>query len=148
MRLANRSVRGRISLGLSTRCVWTNIKLVTAQLEGTEEPFEPIQVGRYVLHREIARGGMASIHIARMVGDVGFSRVVAAKRLLPELAQDAQFVELFLDEARIASKVRHRNVVPVLDVGKIGREVVLVQEYVHGAPLSWLLRAAHVGPDD
>lgn len=100
---------------------------------------EAIQVGRYLLHRKIARGGMASIHIARLMGDVGFSRIVAAKRMHPELANDSEFVAMFLDEARIASKVHHRNVVPVLDVVTLGEEVMLVQEYIHGAPLSVLL---------
>jgi serine/threonine-protein kinase len=106
------------------------------------EPAAPIAVGRYLLHQQIARGGMATIHIARAVGDIGFSRIVAAKRLRPELARDREFVTMFLDEARIASKVHHRNVVPVLDVVATG-EVVLVQEMVRGAPLSLLLRAAH-----
>ena len=101
---------------------------------------KPITVGRYLLHRKIARGGMATIHIARLMGGAGFSRIVAAKRMHPELAEDKEFVAMFLDEARIASKVHHRNVVPVLDVVTLGEEVVLVQEYVHGAPLSLLLR--------
>src|SRR5215510_13687036 len=101
-----------------------------------------VTVGRYILHRQIARGGMATIHIARLMGDEGFSRIVAAKRLLPEFAEDAEFVAMFLDEARIASKVHHRNVVPVLDVVTTGEEVILVQEYVHGVPLHWLLRTA------
>ncbi len=87
---------------------------------------------------------MATIHIARVIGDVGFSRIVAAKRLQPQLAEDAEFVAMFLDEARIASKIHHRNVVPVLDVVALGNELVLVQEYVHGVPLSWLLRRALV----
>ncbi len=100
-----------------------------------------ITVGRYQLHRTIARGGMATIHIAHLIGDVGFSRIVAAKRLLPELAQDREFVAMFLDEARIASKVHHRNVVPVLDVVTMSDEVILVQDYVHGVPLSWLQKA-------
>ncbi len=103
---------------------------------------EPITIGRYVLHAEIARGGMATIHIARLLGDEGFSRIVAGKRLHPEFAQDEEFVAMLLDEARIASKVKHRNVVPVLDVVTADHEVMLVQEYVHGAPLSALLRYA------
>ncbi|MDB4953011.1 MAG: serine/threonine protein kinase [Myxococcales bacterium] len=103
---------------------------------------QAVTVGRYILHRQIARGGMATIHIARLMGDEGFSRIVAAKRLLPEFAEDEEFVAMFLDEARIASKVHHRNVVPVLDVVTTGEEVVLVQEYVHGAPLHWLLKTA------
>ncbi|HSD86991.1 MAG TPA: serine/threonine-protein kinase, partial [Kofleriaceae bacterium] len=102
----------------------------------------PIQVGRYLLHRKIARGGMATIHIARLMGDVGFSRIVAAKRMHPDLAEDDEFVQMFLDEARIASKVHHRNVVPVLDVVTLNTEVMLVQEYIHGAPLSLLLQNA------
>jgi serine/threonine protein kinase len=101
---------------------------------------ETVTVGRYILHRQIARGGMATIHIARLMGDEGFSRIVAAKRLHPEFAEDSEFVAMFLDEARIASKVHHRNVVPVLDVVNTGTEVILVQEYVHGVPLQWLLK--------
>src|SRR5262245_32829395 len=101
-----------------------------------------ITVGRYLLHRQIARGGMATIHIARLLGDEGFSRLVAAKRLLSEYAQDAEFVTMFLDEARVASKVHHRNVVPVLDVVTTDTDVILVQEYVHGVPLNVLLREA------
>jgi len=107
-----------------------------------DQPGQQVVVGRYVLHRQIARGGMATIHIARLMGDEGFSRIVAAKRLLPEFAQDTEFVAMFLDEARIASKVHHRNVVPVLDVVTAMDEVVLVQEYIHGAPLHWLLNKA------
>src|SRR3569623_951614 len=102
-----------------------------------------VTVGRYVLHRQIARGGMATIHIARLMGDEGFSRIVAAKRLLPEFAEDSEFVAMFMDEARIASKVHHRNVVPVLDLVTTTDDVMLVQEYVHGVPLHTLLRTAY-----
>ncbi len=102
-----------------------------------------IRIGRYLLHRQIARGGMATIHIARLMGDEGFSRIVAAKRLLPEFVEDQDFLTMFLDEARVASKVHHRNVVPVLDVVTAGEEVILVQEYVHGAPLNKLLGIAN-----
>jgi serine/threonine-protein kinase len=101
-----------------------------------------IKIGRYLLHRQIARGGMATIHIARLMGDEGFSRIVAAKRLLPEFAEDSDFATMFLDEARVASKVHHRNVVPVLDVVATGDEIILVQEYVHGVPLHKLLAMA------
>src|SRR3954452_15366337 len=90
-------------------------KLVHA-LAAPDQGSQVVVVGRYILHRQIARGGMATIHIARLMGDEGFSRIVAAKRLHPEFAEDSEFVAMFLDEARIASKVHHRNVVPVLDV--------------------------------
>ena len=104
-------------------------------------------VGRYVLHRQIARGGMATIHIARLMGDEGFSRIVAAKRLLPEFAEDSEFVAMFLDEARIASRCSHRNLVPVLDVVTTQDEVLLVQEYVHGAPLHHLLNKVRMAKE-
>ncbi|MFT3770676.1 MAG: serine/threonine-protein kinase [Minicystis sp.] len=106
------------------------------------EPAAPTIVGRYVLHAPIARGGMATIHLARLLGAEGFSRMVAAKRLHPQFTEDAELVEMLLDEARIASKIHHPNVVPVLDVVRSGGEVILVQEYVHGVPLDKLLRAA------
>ena len=102
----------------------------------------PLIIGRYVLGAPIARGGMATIHIARLTGVEGFSRMVAAKRLNPELTEDHEFVAMFLDEARIASKVHHPNVVPVLDVVMTGNELVLVEEYIHGVPLSVLFKEA------
>ena len=99
-------------------------------------------VGRYVLYAPIARGGMATVHLARLVGGDGFSRVVAAKRLHEQFADDPDFIEMFRNEARIASRVHHPNVVPVLDLVVERGEVLLVQEYVRGVPLDRLLRAA------
>ncbi len=112
------------------------------QIEALLESGEPRAFGRYVLYAPIARGGMATIHIARLVGDDGFSRIVAAKRLHPQFTEDPDFVEMFRDEAEIASRVHHPNVVPVLDIVLDGEDVVLVQEYVHGVPLDRLFRAA------
>lgn len=108
----------------------------------------PTVIGRYVLHAPIARGGMATIHLARLLGAQGFSRMVAAKRLHPQFTDDTSFVQMFLDEARVASKIHHPNVVPVLDVVHAGTEVILVQEYVHGIPLDKLLRAAGQAQQD
>ncbi len=98
--------------------------------------------GRYVLYDPIARGGMATVHMARLIGAEGFSRIVAAKKLHEQYTEDADFVTMFLDEAKIASKIHHPNVVPVLDVVLSGTDVVLVQEYVHGVPLDKLLKAS------
>jgi serine/threonine-protein kinase len=111
------------------------------------EPSGPQSFGRYVLHAPIARGGMATIYIARLIGAEGFSRIVAAKRLYPQFTEDPEFVTMFHDEARIASKIHHPNVVPVLDVVCEGSEVVLVQEYVHGVPLDKLFKAALADPE-
>jgi serine/threonine protein kinase len=97
-------------------------------------------VGRYVLYDEVASGGMASVHIGRLVGAVGFTRPVAIKRLHPQFARDAEFTTMFLDEARLAARIRHPNVVSVLDVEKTDDELFLVMEFIHGETLSRLTR--------
>src|SRR3984957_21284361 len=73
-------------------------------------------LGRYALYDEIAAGGMAVVHFGRLLGPVGFARTVAIKRLHPYHAHDPEFVTMFLDEARLASRIRHPNVVPTIDV--------------------------------
>ena len=98
-------------------------------------------LGRYALHSELASGGMATIHLGRLLGPVGFARTVAIKRLHAQYAKDPQFVAMFLDEARLAARIRHQNVVPTLDVVALKGEIFLVMEYVHGESLSRLLAA-------
>src|SRR5690349_856016 len=85
---------------------------------------------------------MATVHLARLAGPVGFSRVVAVKRLHPHLLDDQEFKAMFLDEARLAARIRHPNVVPTLDVLVNDTELMLVMEYVHGESLLALSRAA------
>jgi len=99
----------------------------------------PKLVGRYALFEEIACGGMAAVHVGRLVGPVGFSRTVAIKRLHPQFAKDPEFVTMFLDEARLAARVRHPNVVPTLDVVAAQGELFLVMEYVQGESFARLL---------
>ncbi len=96
---------------------------------------------RYRVYDEIASGGMATVHLGRLVGDAGFSRTVAVKRLHPHYAKDRDIVAMFTDEARIAARIRHPNVVPTLDVISRDGEVFLVMEYVHGEALSRLMVA-------
>lgn len=102
-------------------------------------------VGRYVVFDEIAAGGMASVHLGRLLGAVGFSRTVAIKRLHPHLARDGEFANMFLDEARLAARIRHPNVVAVLDVVHDAGELLLVMDYVQGESLSRLSRAMRPG---
>lgn len=99
-------------------------------------------IGRYALFREIASGGMASVHLGRLLGPVGFSRVVAIKRLHPHLARDPEFVAMFIDEARLAARVQHPNVVPTLDVVALDGELFIVMEYIEGESLARLVRLA------
>jgi hypothetical protein len=102
----------------------------------------PRLIGRYALFDEVAAGGMATVHIGRLVGPVGFSRTVAIKRLHPQFAKDPEFVTGFLDEARLAARIRHPNVVPTLDVVASHGELFLVMEYVLGESFATLLRTA------
>ena len=100
------------------------------------------RVGRYQVHEPIASGGMAVVHLGRIVGPVGFSRTVAIKRLHPHLATDPEFVAMFLDEARLAARVQHPNVVATLDVVASNGQLFLVMDFVLGASFSQLLRSA------
>jgi serine/threonine-protein kinase len=101
----------------------------------------PRVVGRYALYGVLASGGQATVHLGCLHGAVGFSRIVAIKRMLSQYADDPDFVAMFLEEARIASRIRHPNVVPVIDVVASGGEVLLVMDYVRGETVSRLLRA-------
>jgi serine/threonine-protein kinase len=101
-----------------------------------------VSVGRYALRHEIAAGGMAVVHLGRLVGPAGFSRTVAIKRLHPHLARNPEFVAMFLDEARLAARIRHPNVVSTLDVVATEGELFVVMEYVPGDSVARLLAAA------
>src|SRR5882724_6943562 len=91
---------------------------------------------------EIASGGMATVYLARLTGMGGFQRFVAMKRLHPHLAGEKEFVEMFLDEARIAARIHHPNVVPILEVGASQVGFYLVMEYIEGDTLARLLARA------
>jgi serine/threonine-protein kinase len=99
-------------------------------------------VGRYALFGAIARGGMATVHLGRLIGPAGFHRVVAVKRMLPRLAADRDFSRMFLHEARLTTRVRHPNVVSATDVVSEGGELFLVMDYVESASLVSLLEGA------
>jgi serine/threonine-protein kinase len=98
-------------------------------------------LGRYALFERIAKGGMASVHLGRLLGPVGFARTVAIKRMHEQFADDPAFVSMFLDEARLTARIRHPNVVPALDVVAMKGELFLVMEFIQGESLSQLIRA-------
>ena len=88
---------------------------------------------------------MASVHLAKVRGDAGFSRIVAVKRLHRNMAEDAAFAKAFEKEARVSSSVHHTNVVSVLDVVRDDHELLIVLDYVHGIPLSQVTQDKRVG---
>jgi serine/threonine protein kinase len=99
-------------------------------------PNTPSKIGRYELCFELASGGMASVHLARVEGNPGFEKLVALKRIHPHLACEREYVEMFLDEARIASRITHSNVCSVFDFGEADGEYFIAMEYLVGEPLS------------
>jgi serine/threonine protein kinase len=100
------------------------------------------KLDRYELLCPIAEGGMASVWIARQTGKHGFQKLVAIKTILPKYAAEERFQQMFVDEARIASRIEHANVTQILDVGEQHEVTYLVMEYVDGDALSRLNRAA------
>ena len=105
-----------------------------------------VVLGRYELFDVLASGGMASVHLGRLCGDDSFARVVAIKRLHPQFARDPEFAGMLRDEARLASRIRHPNVVSVIDIIAEGGELSLVMDYVPGESLSRLAATARVPP--
>ncbi|MEJ7728112.1 MAG: serine/threonine-protein kinase [Polyangiaceae bacterium] len=103
---------------------------------------ESRRLDRYELIGEIASGGMATVYLARLGGVGGFQRFVAIKRLHPHLAGEPEFVEMFLDEARLAAGIHHPNVVPILEVGTSERGYYLVMEYIEGDTLARVVARA------
>jgi serine/threonine protein kinase len=99
------------------------------------------RLDRYELLCPIAEGGMASVWVARQSGKHGFEKLVAIKTILPKFATDVRFQEMFLDEARIASRIEHVNVAQIFDLGEEHDILYLAMEYVDGDSLSKLNRA-------
>jgi serine/threonine-protein kinase len=101
------------------------------------------QLGRYEVLTQLASGGMAAVYVARAKGVAGFERLVAVKVLHPHLAYEDEFISMFLDEARLAARIRHPNVVGTLDISDTqGDGFFLVMEYIEGDHLGALLAAA------
>jgi serine/threonine protein kinase len=105
--------------------------------EGSGERF-----GDYVLLRKIAQGGMAELFLAKRRGVEGFEKTVAIKRILPELSWNRDFVSMFINEAKIAARLSHPNIVQIFDFGKIDNYYFIAMEYVHGENLRAILRRA------
>ncbi|HQP35615.1 MAG TPA: protein kinase [Polyangiaceae bacterium] len=102
----------------------------------------PERLGPYELVRHVATGGMAEVYLARRTGPHGFSKTVALKRILPQLARDPDFVAMFVDEARVCAQLSHPNLVQVFDFGEDGSELFMAMEYVDGTTCAKVVRRA------
>src|SRR5678815_5332247 len=93
------------------------------------------RLGKYTLIKRLAAGGMAEILLARVTTLPGVHKLAVIKRILPEYADSTEFVNMFLDEARIASTLQHPNIVQTFDVGVIDGQYYLSMEYLQGENL-------------
>ena len=101
---------------------------------------ETFFLGKYRVISEIGRGGMASVHLARIDGPGGFHRWVAIKRIHSHLIDNEQVIDMFLDEARVVAGISHANVTQVFELGKDHETYWIAMEYLHGEPLREITR--------
>ena len=100
------------------------------------------QFGPYLVYERLGVGGMATVHRALERGIEGFERIVALKRLLPHLAEDASFIKSFVREAKLASLLNHVNVVQIFELGRVGSQYFISMEYIDGRDIRRILRHA------
>jgi serine/threonine protein kinase len=111
--------------------------------------FEPRRFGAYTLEAKLGHGGMAEVFRATREGVAGFARTCVVKRILGPHNEDPTFVDMFINEAKIAAKLTHPNIVQVYELGQVNGEFFIAMEYVNGRDLLRILRElAQTRPDD
>ena len=103
---------------------------------------ESLRLGRYRLGKRLGTGGMAEVHLAWQLGPGGFERKVAIKRPLPHLMDDPQCVAMFLDEARIAAQLSHRNICGILEIDRQEESYFIAMEFIDGPSVRGAIRIA------
>jgi serine/threonine protein kinase len=104
---------------------------------------QPTPFGKYYLLERINVGGMAEVFKAKVMGVEGFERIVALKRILPHIAEDEEFITMFIDEAKIAVQLQHANIAQIFDLGKVDEAYFIALEYVHGRDLRGIFDDLH-----
>jgi serine/threonine protein kinase len=100
----------------------------------------PFHFGKYFLVDKIGTGGMAELYLAKQTGLKGFEKVLAIKRILPHLTQDTEFINMFINEAKLAALLSHQNIVQIFDLGNVDGIYYIAMEYVMGKDLRTMLR--------
>jgi len=103
---------------------------------------EPVKFGDYYLFERVAVGGMAEVFKAVSYGVEGFERLIALKRVLPNISEDQEFIEMFIDEAKIAVQLNHANIGQIFELGNADRSYFIAMEFVHGKDLRALFDTA------
>src|SRR5215472_17084393 len=129
-----RTVRPSASTSVCTVATDSPARCVNAQVQ--------MRLGKYQLLRKLATGGMAEVFLAKTDGPMGFEKQLVIKRILPHLAEDPQFVEMFLGEAKLAAQLNHPNLVQLFDFGEAEGSYFIAMEYIDGPTLRLLLARA------
>src|SRR5438552_5656197 len=108
---------------------------------------KPIQFGKYWLLDRVNVGGMAEVWKAKAFGVEGFERLLAVKRILPNIAEDEEFITMFIDEAKIAVQLNHANIAQIFDLGKVDDSYFIALEYLAGKDLRALFDRCKQKPD-
>jgi serine/threonine protein kinase len=99
--------------------------------------------GKYELLKKVGTGGMAELFLARQPGIEGFEKLIVIKRILPHLTDSrhsSQFVQMLLDEARLAAQLSHPNIIQIYDLGRVDDQYFIAMEYINGVDLSQILK--------
>jgi serine/threonine-protein kinase len=131
-----------VDVSIGVTATTTNTHLPGVARIPTAPAGPPIRLGRYELITRLAVGGMAEVYLARHGELSGFKTLVVLKKVLPHLAENPEFISMFLDEARVASVLDHPNVVRIFEVGRAANDYFLAMEVVQGKPLASLIRRA------
>jgi tRNA A-37 threonylcarbamoyl transferase component Bud32 len=126
-------------LVLSVIVGWADLRAKAKRLQGHKELDAMSRIGPYVLEKKIAQGGMAEVYLADYVREDGFRRTVAVKRVLPHLAENQDFIRMFVREARLAAILQHPNIVQIFDFGKITNNYFIAMEYIRGKTLAEIM---------
>jgi len=111
---------------------------------GSQPDMEPVRFGKYLLLDQIATGGMAQLYRAKMVGDEGFQKLIAIKKILPHLAVEKELVDSFIDEAKLAAHLQHENIIRIYDFGTMEHDYFIAMEYLFGKNLRMVMDRAAI----
>ena len=116
--------------------------MVSAGAKRSSEAMAGETFGKYVVIKRLALGGMAEVFLARLQGPAGFNKLVVLKQVLPDLAENHEFVEMFLDEGRLAARLTHPNIAQTFELGVEAGRYFMAMEFVPGEPLFQVLKRA------
>ena len=143
--IANTQLSAPVAVGTPTAQTPVPVDLLSGPALNPATIGPGAQIGRWQVIRRLGSGGMADVYLCHAKGEAGFEKVVALKLMHQHLARNQRAIDHFLDEARLAAKISHPNVVAIQDLGKIGNDYCIVMEYVEGVDLERLLMSAREG---